>query len=54
MIFLVLPVMAGRRTAALPLAYARRSTSCLAAKKDDVDARQKAGHDDDIEIRAEC
>src|SRR5690349_12230425 len=42
------PGIAVRRTASLPLAYARPSTSCLAAhSKEGVDARDKPGHDGD-------
>jgi hypothetical protein len=39
------PGKAVRRTASLPLAYARPSTSCLPLGNKDVDARHKAGHD---------
>jgi hypothetical protein len=41
-------VMAGiavRRTASLPLAYARPSTFFSSGKKKDVDARDEPGHD---------
>jgi hypothetical protein len=40
------PGIAVRRTASLPLAYARPSTSYLPMERKDVDARHKAGHDD--------
>ena len=40
------PGIAVRRTASLPLAYARPSTSLVSTRKQDVDARRKAGHDD--------
>jgi hypothetical protein len=42
----VWPGVAVRRTASLPLAYARPSTPCLPMERKDVDARHKAGHDD--------
>jgi hypothetical protein len=40
------PGIAVRRTASLPLAFARPSTPFLLNCSKDVDARHKAGHDD--------
>jgi hypothetical protein len=40
------PGIAVRRTASLPLAYARPSTSFLLPQPKDVDARDKPGHDE--------
>jgi len=40
------PGIAVRRTASLPLAYARPPTSFLLPDRQDVDARHKAGHDE--------
>jgi hypothetical protein len=40
--------MAVRRTASLPLAFARPSTSCSYRRFKDVDARHKAGHDENF------
>ena len=45
------PGIAVRRTASLPLAYARPSTSFLLLRCQDVDARDKPGHD---EFRCRC
>src|ERR1700682_3064658 len=46
------PGIAVRRTASLPLAYARPSTSFLLRDCKDVDARHKAGHDDELDANA--
>ena len=40
------PGLAVPRTASLPLAYARPSTSFLRRYRQDVDARDKPGHDE--------
>jgi hypothetical protein len=40
------PGIAVRRTASLPLAYARLSTSFVLLRCKDVDARHKAGHNE--------
>jgi hypothetical protein len=45
------PGIAVRRTASLPLAYARASTSFF-RRRQDVDGRDKPGHDERV-VRAE-
>jgi hypothetical protein len=42
------PGLAVRRTASLPLAYARPSTSLLSIRRKDVDGRDKPGHDENF------
>jgi hypothetical protein len=42
------PAIAVRRTASLPLAYARPSTSLLLIRRKDVDGRDKPGHDENF------
>jgi hypothetical protein len=56
MIFLVLPVIAGhsRPKDGVASARLRPAIHVLFNSEEGVDARHKAGHDDDIEIRGKC